>query len=94
MKEFEKEAEETANAFDLDEEKSKLLEELDHINAAGEALGTEKVDVLQSSIAQIEAFIDAALRGKVKPEDIQDIIDEYNKLNEKLEEENEKLKVQ
>lgn len=93
MEEFEDEAEEIANTFDLFKEKSKLREELDNINAVGRVLGTETVDDLQNSIAQIEAFINAALRGKVKPEDIQDIIDEYNKLNEMLEEENEILKV-
>jgi hypothetical protein len=94
MKQFEDEAEKIANAFDLDKEKSKLLEELENIDAVGKELGTETVDVLQSSIAQIEAFINAAFRGGVDPEDIQDIIDKYKKLNEELEEENEKLEVQ
>jgi hypothetical protein len=93
MKQFEDEAEEIANAFDLFEEKSKLREELENINAVGRVLGTETVDDLQNSIAQIETFINAAIRGKVKPEDIQDIITLYQELNAELETENEILKV-
>jgi|LSQX01.2.fsa_nt_gb alkylhydroperoxidase/carboxymuconolactone decarboxylase family protein YurZ len=84
MKQFEDEAEKIANAFDLDKEKSKLLEELENIDAVGKELGTETVDILQSSIAQIEAFINAAFRGGVDPEDIQDIINKYKDLNEEL----------